>query len=134
MADAAFWVALVTGALAACVALYGRYRTLPALFIGPKTCRLEAGGCEALFRAPEAALLGVPNSALGLACYALLATGRLGGWPVEALLAGATLAVAMSVRLAWILLSRGLECRVCWAGHTANVVLWAALAIVSSGG
>jgi tetratricopeptide (TPR) repeat protein len=32
-------------------------------------------------------------------------------------------AVAMSVFLGWSLLSRGLQCRICWTGHVANVVL-----------
>lgn len=127
MADAVFWVALVVGGLAACLALYGRYRVLPAFLTGPNVCRLEAGGCQALFRTPEAALLRVPNSALGVGFYALLALGRATGWPVGLLLGGATLALALSVRLAWLLISRGLECRVCWIGHAANAVLWLVL-------
>jgi hypothetical protein len=38
-------------------------------------------------------------------------------------------AVAMSAFLGWSLLSRGLQCRICWTGHIANVVLAITLAL-----
>ena len=38
-------------------------------------------------------------------------------------------AVAMSVVLGWSLLSRGLQCRICWTGHVANAVLALLLAL-----
>jgi len=34
----------------------------------------------------------------------------------------------MSAFLAWSLLTRHLECRICWSGHVANVVLALSLA------
>ena len=51
------------------------------------------------------------------------------GWPVAWLLGGASLAMAMSAFLAWSLISRKLECRICWAGHWANLAIWVALAM-----
>lgn len=122
------WTALVLGFLSALAALYGRYRDLPGWLTGPATCKLEGGGCQALFRTPRAALLGVPNALLAAAFYPLLAWGILDDWDLRLLLAGASLALLMSVVLAWSLLSRKLECRICWAGHWANLAIWAVLA------
>jgi len=119
--------AIAVGMSASLAALYGRYRVLPAALTGPNVCNLEAGGCAALFRTPTAAILGIPNSALGLLFYGALAVGLLLGWPKRLLLAGATLALAMSAYLAAALIQRRLECRVCWAGHAANVVIWLTL-------
>jgi uncharacterized membrane protein len=122
---------IAVGAFAAIVALYGRYRVLPSVFTGPTICRLEAGGCQVLFRTPAAALLGVPNAALALALYLLLALGLALNWPSLLLLAAATLALVMSVYLAWYLIRNRLECRVCWTGHAANLALWLMLFIRS---
>jgi uncharacterized membrane protein len=123
----AAWGALFLGTLAATTALYGRYRILPALFTGPEVCRLEAGGCQVLFRTPQASLLGVPNAALGLLLYLLVGLGLFFGWANGWLLAGASCALVMSARLGWYLLSHRLECRICWVGHLANGLLWLSL-------
>jgi uncharacterized membrane protein len=112
---------------AATVALYGRYRTLPSFLTGPNICRLEAGGCQVLFRTKNAALLGVPNSALGVLYYPLLGTGLLLRWPWGILFAAATFAFLMTAALAWILLRDKLECRVCWTGHICNILIWLVL-------
>jgi len=117
------WIALSLGTAAAAAALWGYYRDLPGWLTGPEICQLEAGGCAVLFRTPRAALLGVPNASLGLLLYAALAAGLVLGWPAV-LLFGMTLpAVAMSVFLGWSLISRGLQCRICWTGHFANLGL-----------
>ena len=100
-----FWAAALAGFCAAGAALYGRYLVLPGWLTGPEICKLEAGGCQALFRVPQAALLGVPNSALALLYYPLLSIGRLKGWPTPLLLAASTAALAMSVRLAHFLIT-----------------------------
>lgn len=121
------WVALSFGVTAAAAALYGRYRTPPALLTGPAICQLEANGCQVLFRTQLAALLGIPNSLLGLVLYCLVAVGLAAGWPERLLLAAATLALAMSVYLGYRLLRDRLECRVCWTGHLANTMLWLGL-------
>lgn len=120
---------LVAGAAAAAAALYGRYRELPAMLTGPTICRTEASGCQVLFRSPNAALLGVPNSLLALLFYPALAIGLAAGWPDTLLAAGATAALAMSVRLGAGLIRRRLECRICWTGHIANLLIWIALAV-----
>lgn len=117
------WVALLLGASASAAALWGYFRELPGWLTGPEVCQLEAGGCAVLFRTPRAALLGIPNASLGLLLYALLAAGLLAGWPAWLLFAMTLPAVAMSAFLGWGLLRRGLECRICWAGHVANASL-----------
>ncbi|MFL6279841.1 MAG: vitamin K epoxide reductase family protein, partial [Vicinamibacterales bacterium] len=114
------WIALLAGAAAAAAASYGHYRVLPAWLTGPEVCRLDQGGCAVLFRTPRASLLGVPNALLGLLLYALLAIGLLRGWPPLWLLVMTIPAVAMSAFLGWSLISRGLQCRICWTGHIAN--------------
>jgi len=116
--------AMVVGFLGAGVALYGRYRTLPSLFTGPNTCKLKDGGCQALFRTRNAALLGVPNSALALVYYPGLAAGLLLHWPTWMLLTAACAAFGMSAWLAWVLLQDQLECRICWTGHGCNLAIW----------
>jgi uncharacterized membrane protein len=129
MIDAVVWVALAVGASAATAALYGFYRVLPGWLTGPEICRLEDGGCAVLFRSPRAALLGVPNSALGLLLYALLAAGLLRRWPPVLLLAMMVPAVGMSGFLGYSLIANRRQCRICWAGHVANATLFLALLV-----
>lgn len=117
------WLALAVGAIAAAAALYGHYLTLPGWLTGPTICQLEHGGCAVLFRSPRARLLGVPNAALGLTLYALLAIGLVRGWPLTWLFAMTVPAAAMSLFLGVSLLVNHHECRICWAGHVANAVL-----------
>ena len=76
-----------------------------------------------LFRTPRASLLGVPNALLGVLLYVLLAIGLVRGWPASLLLAMTLPALAMSAFLAWSLFTRKLQCRICWTGHAANLVL-----------
>jgi uncharacterized membrane protein len=123
------WIALLLGAAASAAALWGHYRELPGWLTGPEICQLEAGGCAVLFRTPRAALLGFPNAALGLALYLLLAAGLALDWPPLLLFAMTIPAVAMSVFLGYSLLSRGLQCRICWTGHLANAALFLLLAV-----
>ena len=117
-------LSLVGGLCASIAALYGHYRVLPAWLTGPEICRLEDGGCAVLFRSPRSALLGIPNAALGLVLYVLLALGFVIGWPPIVLFVMTIPAVAMSAFLGWSLIANGHECRVCWTGHFANGVLF----------
>ena len=117
------------GLISSLVALYGRYRVLPAFLTGPHTCQLEEGGCQALFRTPTAALLGVPNSALAVIYYPVLAAGLFFHQSLWALWGISSLAFLMTIYLAWTLLSDHLECRVCWLGHICNTVIWLILLI-----
>ncbi len=121
------WLALAGGTVAAAAALYGHYRTLPGWLTGPEICRLEDGGCAVLFRSPRSALLGVPNALLGLMLYALLAAGLLLRIPAWMLLGMTLPAVAMSLFLGRSLIVNGHQCRICWAGHVSNFVLFAGL-------
>ena len=125
--DLLIWLALAAGAAAAACALYGHYFVLPAWLTGPEVCRLEDGGCAVLFRSPRARLLGVPNALLGVMLYVLLAAGLLLGWPAMWLFIMTLPAIAMSAFLGWSLVSRGLQCRICWTGHVANALLALAL-------
>ena len=128
-ADLLIWIAIALGAAASIAALWGYYGVLPGWLTGPEICRLEAGGCAVLFRTPRAALLGVPNSALGVVLYLFLAAGLILEWPAGFLALMMLPAVAMSAFLGWSLISRGLQCRICWAGHIANVTLAVLLAL-----
>lgn len=127
--DAVIWSALCAGCAAAMAALYGHYRVLPGWLTGPQVCQLDQGGCAVLFRSPRSALLGVPNALLGVVLYTLIAAGLVLHWPASWLFVMTLPAVAMSAFLGWSLLSRGLQCRICWTGHIANAVLSVALAI-----
>ena len=124
------WIALGLGAAAAGAALYGHYRVLPAWLTGPEVCLMEDGGCAVLFRSPRSRLLGVPNALLGVTLYVLLALGLVLGWPAWLLVAMTLPAVAMSIVLAHSLITRHLQCRICWTGHAANAVLAIALLVM----
>ena len=122
------WAGITAGVVAASAALYGRYRPLPAILTGPEVCKLDdANGCQVLFRTRDAAVLGVPNAALGISCYALIAAGLQAGWSIRLLFAAASAALAMSGYLAYVLIRDRLECRICWTGHVANALLWTGL-------
>ena len=123
------WIALAAGSAAALAALYGHYFVLPGWLTGPEVCQLDQGGCAVLFRSPRSALLGVPNALLGVVLYALLAFGLIVGWPSLWLFLMTLPALAMSAFLGWSLISRGLQCRICWTGHIANALLAVALAM-----
>ena len=123
------WIALLAGTAAAAAALYGHYRVLPAWLTGPEVCQLEHGGCAVLFRTPRASLLGVPNALLGMMLYVLLAIGLFLDWPPLWLFLMTLPAVAMSAFLGWSLISRGLQCRICWTGHFANALLFVEIAV-----
>jgi uncharacterized membrane protein len=121
------WTALIVGACASAAALYGHYLVLPGWLTGPQICLLEHGGCAVLFRSPRSKLLGVPNAALGLCLYAVLAVGLVLRWPPLLLLVLTLPALAMSAFLGYSLLANRRQCRICWAGHIANAVLAMAL-------
>ncbi|MCI0650303.1 MAG: vitamin K epoxide reductase family protein [Planctomycetes bacterium] len=119
--------AAAAGLVASGLALYGRRFVLPSVLTGPRVCKLEEGGCQILFRTKEASLLGVSNALLGLLYFATIIAGIALDLPGWLLLAGSSAAVAMTIRLAYILIARHLECRICWLGHAANVAVWTLL-------
>ena len=125
--------ALIVGASAAAAALYGHSRVLPGWMTGPEICRLEHGGCAVLFRSPRSALLGVPNAALGLLLYAIVTMGLFLEWPAWMLAAMTAPAVAMSAFLGWSLIANKRQCRICWAGHIANAVLFVTFLTMAMG-
>jgi len=125
------WLALIAGACAAAAALYGHYRVLPGWLTGPEICQLEHGGCQVLFRSPRARLLGVPNAALGILLYVILAAGLIAGAPPLLLFALTWPALAMSAFLGYGLIVHHRQCRICWAGHVSNVVLFLGLGFLA---
>jgi uncharacterized membrane protein len=127
MTTLVIWLALLGGALAAAAAFYGHYRELPGWLTGPEICLIDGGGCAVLFRSPRSALLGVPNAGLGLALYALLATGISLRWPPLLLWIMTLPAIAMSAFLGYSLIVNRHQCRICWTGHLSNMVLFATL-------
>ncbi len=122
------WIGILGGILSSTAALYGRYYTLPSFLTGPNICKLEAGGCQVLFRSRNAAILGVPNSFLGILFYALLIIGFSSSWPIWFLLLGACAALVMSIWLASSLIANKRECMICWFGHFSNAIIWIVLA------
>ena len=128
---AVVWLALLLGLLASAAALYGHYLVLPAWLTGPEICKLEHGGCQVLFRSPRARLLGIPNAALGILLYGILAAGLIAGAPPVLLFVLTWPALAMSAFLGYGLIVNHRQCRICWAGHVANAVLFVALASLS---
>jgi len=127
------WLALMLGACAASAALYGYYLVLPGWLTGPEICQLEAGGCQVLFRTPRARLLGVPNASLGILLYVILAAGLILDAPPLLLFALTWPAVAMSAFLGYGLIVNRRQCRICWAGHLANGVLFVGLGVRAVG-
>jgi len=125
------WIALFVGLFASAAALYGHYLVLPAWLTGPEICQLEHGGCQVLFRSPRARLLGVPNAALGILLYAILAVGLTIGAPPLLLFGLTWPALAMSAFLGYGLIVNRRQCRICWTGHVANAVLFAALGVAA---
>ena len=125
------WIALLLGASASAAALWGYYRELPGWLTGPEICQLEHGGCQVLFRSPRARLLGVPNAALGILLYVLLAAGLMAGAPVLMLFVLTWPALAMSAFLGYGLIVHHRQCRICWAGHVANAVLFVGLGLLT---
>jgi uncharacterized membrane protein len=129
LVDILIWLALAAGCAASLAALYGHYRVLPSWLTGPEICLMEEGGCAVLFRSPRSKLLGLPNALLGVALYLLLALGLALHWPAALLFLMTLPAVAMSAFLGGSLIANHLQCRICWTGHIANVVLAAALGL-----
>jgi uncharacterized membrane protein len=115
--------------IASILGLYGRYRDLAPIFTGPQICKLEGQGCQILFRTPDAALLGPPNSLLGLIYFPLLALGLIFKLPLFILFISSCFSLLMSGYLAYLLISQKLECRICWTGHFANALVWLTLLI-----
>jgi hypothetical protein len=70
---------------------------------------------------------------LGLVAFGLLAAGRVVGADSAVLLVVATPAVLMSLYLTYVLLRDRLECRICWVGNVANVLIWSLLAAETFG-
>jgi uncharacterized membrane protein len=90
----------------------------------------QNGNCTNVARAPEAHILGVPNSLFGLGFYAAIlaaAVARVmfGFWPVpQALAAIAVLAAVLSLYLAYTLVFQlQVLCPLCFTAHAINLCL-----------
>ena len=105
-----------------------------SIFMQRKAMSARAGALSepSVVQTPRARLIGAtPNSAFGIAYYALLAIASFffyvpGVYDVSVVAAG--LAAAMSIYLAYSLLFvTKLPCIFCWTGHIVN---WALLAVL----
>lgn len=100
-----------------------------SVFMYRKTLRAKAGDLAepSVVQRPAAQLLlGIPNSAFGLAYYLLLGTlvWVAGGWLWITLIAAACAAALMSAVLAYSLLFRTrMPCPFCWTSHAINWLL-----------
>ncbi len=130
------WQVIAVGGLCAVGFLDSLYFTLvqyrilpPGPRWLPRFCRLEEGRCFSLLQAPEARLLRVPNSVVGLGFYpvvfATALLGQLGDrrWLGIALV-GASAATLTSLYLTWALLGRlRVHCPLCYLAHVVNAAL-----------
>jgi uncharacterized membrane protein len=90
----------------------------------PRVCRMDEGTCARVVDAPEARLLRIPNSVLGLGWYALVLLHALRPLPCAPLLLLGAASVAMSAYLAWALLRKlRAPCPLCFLGHGINAAL-----------
>ncbi len=101
-----------------------------SVFMLRKSNRAELGLLNepSVVQTPRARLLGrTPNAAFGVAYYPLLAIAVWAAWApwqIEALLAIASLAGAVSVVLAYSLLRiTKMPCAFCWTSHGINWAL-----------
>ena len=122
--DILLYVAMSVAWMASVLGLYGRHRDLPAFFTGPQICKLEGHGCQVLFRTKDAAVLGPPNSLLGLLFFSALPIALFLEIKIWILFIASAFSLLMTFYLGYLLISQKLECRICWTGHFANATVW----------
>lgn len=99
----------------------------------PAVCRVDESTCATVVFTRQARVFGPPNSVFGQAYYALLIAaapaGLLGTAPWSlGLLAAAGVSVCLAGYLAYALLwVLRVPCRLCFASHAINVVIFALL-------
>lgn len=106
------------------------YRVVPpdARWV-PRFCRMDAATCARVVEAPEARLLRLPNSVLGMAWYALVLLHSVMPLPAAAMLPLAAATVLASAYLAWALLRKlRAPCPLCFLAHGLNAAILALLA------
>ncbi|MDR5709297.1 MAG: vitamin K epoxide reductase family protein [Armatimonadota bacterium] len=134
------WQAAVVGGLCTVGFLDSLYFTLVQYRILPpdprwlpRFCRVEQGRCLSLLQAPEARLLWIPNSVVGLGFYPGVFAAALLGQLGDRRWLGAALVVALGAVLAsfylvWALLRRlRIHCPLCYLAHVVNAALLALL-------
>ncbi|MDR7416990.1 MAG: vitamin K epoxide reductase family protein [Armatimonadota bacterium] len=106
----------------------------------PRFCRMDEGRCFSILQAPEARLLGIPNSVVGLGIYpgvfAAVLLGRFGDrrW-LDVALGGAAGATLASLYLTWALVRRlRTHCPLCYLAHVVNAALLALLVFAARTG
>ncbi|MBI2821213.1 MAG: hypothetical protein HYX74_03215 [Acidobacteria bacterium] len=96
----------------------------------PGFCRMGETTCARVIFTPRARVFGVPNSLLGQIYYlgllGALASGQLWKGPLFGLvLAASALTVLLGVYLTWSLLFwTKIPCRLCFAGHAINALIF----------
>ncbi|MCA1813422.1 MAG: vitamin K epoxide reductase family protein [Halobacteriales archaeon] len=137
MVDAALVAFAALGALGFLDALYFTlvtYRVMPAdARWVPRFCRMDGATCAVVVEAPEARLLRVPNSVLGLGWYAIVLVHAASPLPCLPMLAASAATVMMSAYLAWALLRKlRTPCPLCFLGHAVNGAIFVVLAFACS--
>jgi uncharacterized membrane protein len=96
----------------------------------PWFCRMDEGTCRRVVHAPQARAFGVPNAALGVAWYIVVATWAMTpAWAgISAACVAMTVAsagvVAFSAWLAWVLIGViRTPCVLCFTSHVINVLV-----------
>lgn len=106
----------------------------------PRFCRLDEKTCASVVFTDQARVFGPPNSVFGQVYYAALIAAALAGLLGKApwshgLLAAAAVTVCLAgyltYSLMWVL---RVPCRLCFMSHAINVVIFALLLYLVSGG
>jgi uncharacterized membrane protein len=112
------------------------YRVIPRSALSlPVICDIQGHVCGDVLDSPYARVFLLPNSAYGIAFYAIWIAWAAAGMPTAwagLVLAATAASFAMSVYLAWALIFRvKVICRLCFAGHGINALLFAQALLLS---
>ena len=89
----------------------------------PSFCRMEKGACMRILDTPEAKVLGVPNSVLGVLYYLAILLVPISSFETLFLIAS-ILSVGLGMYLVRALVARlKVHCPLCYTAHGINLVI-----------